>query len=199
MLLPQAVRLLLLRSLALTLTFFSVGSIFMAREELNHREHFAHGMKESTPTPPSSKPPMTQESIDLAMKMFHIEVPAGASYPRLDANLEDRGLTTMNGWGKDLDVTVGPAAFTSWALLGSTLAHELEVHCHQSFFLIRVKDLVGMKGTDDAEREAYLHELTNSERFHLKTTDQLNIRATMDYYYPVARLSSEDPKATANQ
>ena len=199
MLLPPAVHLLLLRSFALTFAFVSFGSIYMARLELDHREHFAHGMKELTPNPPSSKPPMTQESIELAMQMFHIEVPQGASYPRLDPNLEDRGLTTMNGWGKDLDVTVGPAAFTSWALLGSTLAHELEVHCRQSFFLIRVKDMIGMKGTDEAEREAYLHELTNSERFHLKTTDQLNIRATMDYYYPVARLSSEDPKATANQ
>ena len=191
MLLSQAVRIMLMRVFSLTFFFVSVGCILLAREELEHREHYAHVIRENTAQPPLSKPPMTQESIDLAMQMFAIEVPEGASYPRFDSQLEDRGLTTMNGWGKDLEVTIGPAAFTSWALLGSTLAHELEVHCRQSFFLIRVKDLLGMNGTDEAEREAYLYELTNSERFHLKTSDQLNIRATMDYYYPVARLSEE--------
>ncbi len=192
MLLSQAVRLLLMRVFSLTLLFVSSACIFLARKELDHREHFAHVIRENTPQPPMSKPPMSQESVDLAMKMFAIEIPEGASYPRFDPDLEDRGLTTMNGWGKELEVTVGPAAFTSWALLGSTLAHELEVHCRQSFFLIRVKDMMGLNGTDQAEREAYLYELTNSERFHLKTADQLNIRATMDYYYPMARLSEEN-------
>lgn len=184
MFLIQAVPMMLMRIMALTLVFTATGGIFLAREELEHREHFAREVRSVNVVPPESQPPMTQESIELALKMFAIEVPATASQPRLDLNLEDRGLTTLNGWGSKLDVTIGPAAFSSWALLGSTLAHELEVHCRQNFFVIRIKDLLGLKGTDQAEREAYMHELANSERFNLKPADQVNIKATMDYYYP---------------
>ncbi len=179
-----AVPMMLMRIMALTLVFTAIGGIFLAHDEMEHREHFARDVRAVNVVPPESQPPMTQESIELALKMFAIEVPATAMQPRLDLNLEDRGLTTLNGWGSKLDVTIGPAAFSSWALLGSTLAHELEVHCLQNFFVIRVKDLLGLKGTDQAEREAYLHELANSERFHLKHSDRVNIRATMDYYYP---------------
>lgn len=187
MFLFQAVPLMLLRVLALTLVFTGIGGIFLAHEELEHREHFAREVRKIQVVPPETQPPMTQESIDLALKMYSIEVPATASSPRIDLNLEDRGLTTLNGWGSKLEVTIGPAAFSSWALLGSTLAHELEVHCLQNFFVIRVKDLLGLKGTDQAEREAYLHELANSERFNLKHSDQVNIKATMDFYYPSAQ------------
>ncbi|RYZ81305.1 MAG: hypothetical protein EOP04_24245 [Proteobacteria bacterium] len=98
--------------------------------------------------------------------------------------LEDRGLTTLNGYGKKLEVTIGPAAFTSWAVLGSTLAHEVEIHCNQNFSLIRMKDMLGLEGTNGAEREAYMHELSNSDRFKLKEADQASIRETMEYYYP---------------
>ncbi|MBC7533391.1 MAG: hypothetical protein H7318_17605 [Oligoflexus sp.] len=176
---------LIFRVLMLSLVFVSIGSIFMAREQLDLREQFAKDLHTVTVVPPTSKPPMTQESIDVAIEMFGIVIPKNASAPTLDMKLEDRGLTTLNGWGKSLEVTVGPAAFTSWAVLGSTLAHELEIHCNQNFALIRMKDMVGLEGTNGAEREAYMHELTNSERFHLRDADQQSIRATMDYYYPV--------------
>ncbi|RZA10253.1 MAG: hypothetical protein EOP10_35110 [Proteobacteria bacterium] len=158
----------------------------MAREALDLREQFAKGLSEVTVVPPSSKPPMTQESINMAMEMFAIKVPKNANSPTLDMALEDRGLTTLNGWGQKLEVTVGPAAFTSWAVLGSTLAHEIEIHCNQNFALIRMKDMIGLDGTNGAEREAYMHELSNSDRFHLKDADQSSIRATMDYFYPTA-------------
>ncbi len=191
MLFFQAVPMMLMRILSLTLVFTATGGIFLARADLEHREHFAREVRNVSVVPPSSPAPMTQESIDLALKMFAIEVPPTATAPRLDLNLEDRGLTTLNGWGSKLDVTIGPAAFSSWALLGSTLAHELEVHCLQNFFVIRVKDALGLKGTDQAEREAYMHELANSNRFHLKQSDQINIKATMDYYYPSAQTLDE--------
>ena len=180
----------ILRVSLLLLVFASVGSIFVAQQELERREQFAKDLPGFVVVPPASKPPMTQESIDIAVEMFAIQVPKNASSPHLDMKLEDRGLTTLNGWGKQLDVTVGPAAFTSWAVLGSTLSHELEVHCNQNFALIRMKDMLGLEGTSGAEREAYLHELSNSDRFHLRETDQMNIRATMDYYYPVRSTSS---------
>lgn len=176
---------LIFRVSILSLVFVSIGSIFMARQQLDLREQFARDLHGVTVVPPTSKPPMTQESIDIAIEMFDIVIPKNAAAPTLDMKLEDRGLTTLNGWGKKLEVTVGPAAFTSWAVLGSTLAHELEVHCNQNFALIRMKDMLGLEGTNGAEREAYMHELSNSERFHLREADQQSIRATMDYYYPV--------------
>ena len=174
------------RVFALSLVFFSIGSIFIVRQDLELREQFAHVLKgEETVVPPTSKPPMTQESIDIAIEMFKVSIPKNATHPTLDMKLEDRGLTTLNGFGKKLEVTIGPAAFTSWAVLGSTLAHELEIHCNQNFSLIRMKDMLGLEGTNGAEREAYMHELSNSERFKLKEGDQASIRETMEYYYPV--------------
>ncbi|RZA25825.1 MAG: hypothetical protein EOP10_05645 [Proteobacteria bacterium] len=173
------------RVLALSLVFASIGSIFIVRQELELREQFAKELSsEETVVPPSSKPPMTQESIDIAMEMFNISIPKNATSPKLDMKLEDRGLTTLNGFGKKLEVTIGPAAFTSWAVLGSTLAHEVEIHCNQNFSLIRMKDMLGLEGTNGAEREAYMHELSNSDRFKLKEADQASIRETMEYYYP---------------
>lgn len=182
--LSQAVSKVVFRVCALSLVFAAIGGIFLARQELDLREQFARDLRTVNVVPPSTKPPMTQESIDIAMEMFGIQVPAEANSPKLDMNLEDRGLTTLHGWGQKLEVTVGPAAFSSWAMLGSTLAHELEVHCRQNFALIRMKDMLGLEGTLHAEREAYMHELSNSDRFHLKESDQSNIRATMEYYYP---------------
>lgn len=134
--------------------------------------------------PPDTRPSLSQQSIDIAIAMFAIEIPANTKHPSFDASLEDRGLTTLNGWGKPLEVTIGPAAFASWALLGSTLAHELEVHCKQNFTLIRMKDLVGADGTKEAERDAYAHELAHAERFNLSRIERMNIQATMDFYYP---------------
>lgn len=142
------------------------------------------------PVTPDSIPVMSQESIDRALAMFDIDVPAGTIHPTFDQDLQDRGLTTLRGWGSDLEVSVGPAAFESWGLLGSTLAHELEVHCRQNFTLIRALDLLGMSGTQMAEREAYQHELSNARRFNLAAKERANIQATMDFYYPLEESGS---------
>ena len=187
----KAVSTSMFRVVMLSLVFTSIASIFVAEQALDQREQFARDLKSAEVVPPSSKPAMTQESVEIALQLFDIKVPVNTLSPRLDVNLEDRGLTTLNGWGSKLVVTVGPAAFTSWALLGSTLAHELEVHCQQNFAIIRLKDMMGLNGTHEAEREAYMHELANSYRFRLKSADQLNIKATMEYYYPAVRPTDE--------
>ena len=127
---------------------------------------------------------MGSESVDVAMAMYGIKILPHVGTPEFDANLEDRGVTIMNGWGQKLVVKVGPAAFESWALLGSTLAHEIEIHCEQSFLLIRLMDTVGFSGTLSAEREAYMHEISNRERFNLSEYEIANIRNTMNYFYP---------------
>ncbi len=130
------------------------------------------------------KPSVSQKSIDEAIKRFNIVIPSNTNYPTLDKTLEDRGLTTLNCRFCKLEVTIGPAAFSSWAMLGSTLAHELEVHCKQNFSLIRIKDVFGYRGSDMAEREAYLYEIANAKRFGSSADELTSIADTMNYYYP---------------
>ena len=131
-----------------------------------------------------SKPSMSQESIDEAMKRYGISVPDSATHPTLDMSLEDRGLTTLNCRFCERTVTIGPAAFSSWAVLGSTLAHELEVHCKQNFAVINIMDMFGYHGSELAEREAYSYELANAQRFGTSYDEQKSILETMEYYYP---------------
>lgn len=132
---------------------------------------------------PEAPPAVTQASIDRALVMFNIRVPSHVKHPVLDLNMYDRGLTTVRGKGK-LEVRIGPAAFASWGLLASTLAHEIEVHCYQNFRMIRIMDMVGLHGTHNAEREAYLYELEHADRFLLGDLDRQNIQETLDFYYP---------------
>jgi len=127
---------------------------------------------------------VSQDSVNLALVLYNIEIPDNANFPKLDGDLTDRGLTTMHGLGTKLQVTVGPSAFSSWPLLGSTLAHELEVHCNQNFAAIRVMDLAGLDGTGSAEREAYRHEIKHAKRFGLSPDDQRQISYTMNFFYP---------------
>jgi hypothetical protein len=133
---------------------------------------------------PSSAPSMSQHSIDAAVKFFEIDIPRGVRGPLFDPTLGDRGLTTRKGAYGKLTVHIGPDAFSSWALLGSTIAHEIEVHCRQNFLAIHLMDLGGFDGTGTAEREAYSYELQHAKRFGLSPYDQDLIRSTMGYYYP---------------
>ena len=120
----------------------------------------------------------------MAIEMFGIEIPPSALHPEFDAQLEDRGLTTRATFMDRAKVTIGPAAFSSWGLLGSTLAHELEVHCNQSFAVIWLLDLMRMDGVAVAEREAYQYEIAGANRFSLDASDVQLISETVEYYYP---------------
>lgn len=166
----------------LTIAVISMGMV-MARSSLAAQEDFFRGMSQVRVMPPEDPPRLNQESIDLALALFDIKVPEGVEHPTLDLSIVDRGLTTLTHRGK-LIVTVGPGAFTSWGILGSTLAHEIEVHCNQNFAIIRLMDMFGLEGTHNAEREAYHHELAHADRFFLSAEDRLSIAQTMDYFYP---------------
>ncbi len=133
---------------------------------------------------PVSPPAPGQEAVDLAMEIFKISIPEGAERPRFDPALKDRGLTVKSTWMSKTKVFIGPTAFSSWGMLGSTLAHEVEIHCRQNFPLIVLKDQLGLGGTVEAEREAYEHEIRNAARFGLDHRDQNLIAATVEYYYP---------------
>jgi hypothetical protein len=161
-----------------------VAAIAYAHTERSQADAFAGAMSQVAIVAPTGRPPLTQESIDLALALYGVRVPTTAEHPVLDMKLADRGLTMRATFLEKAVVTVGPAAFASWGLLGSTLAHELEIHCQQNFLAIYFMDTVGLDGTGAAERQAYLHELANAERFGLARFDAQLIADTMDYFYP---------------
>lgn len=187
----------LLRALALgSLCAVTLLTFISLQNRANRAENFWREMKQVRTVLPETPPTLSQESIDLAMAFYNIRVPAGASHPTLDLHLKDRGLTLRSLAFGDARVTIGPAAFESWALLGSTLAHELEVHCQQNFALILMMDMVGLDGTGEAERQAYIHELRNAHRFGLKQIDRQLIKDTMAYFYPTQQGSRSRTLAT---
>jgi hypothetical protein len=212
--------------LAFTLIAGCLGAfgVLEAHREKLAFEAYTKAMNAVEISAPSTAPEQSQESVELALEMFAIRPPATVAGPRLDENLEDRGLTTGGLILPHKEVTVGPTAFTSWAVLGSTLAHELEVHVEQSFFKIVATDyLISMSmsarrlagkvlpsltpsakesfendGTWKAERDAYMYEIRNAGRFGL-TTDELNsIWRVMDYYYPARKTRSDSSKLSAS-
>lgn len=136
---------------------------------------------------PQTPPPLSQDSIDLALRLFHIKVPKDAVYPRYNPRLSDRGSASRKFASQKIVVEIGPSAFNSWSLLGSTLAHELEVHCLQNWTVINLMDMLGLNGSMWAERQAYLFEIHNAKRFGLNTKQIELIEATMAYFYDVDR------------
>ena len=124
------------------------------------------------------------ESIKLAMLSYSIKAPKGCTNPQFDPELKDRGITIKRPWNDEYIVEIGPKAFDSWAILGATLAHEVEVHCNQNFVWVNFLDFIGMDGTGFAERVAYNYEITNQDRFGLTSEDILSISITKEKHYP---------------
>lgn len=154
------------------------------QSEQRARESLDRAASAKVVTTPDSAPRLAQESIDAAIRLYQIEIPKNVKGPVLDLKLVDRGLTLRNGALAQASVSIGPDAFSSWPLLASTIAHEVEVHCRQNFLAIHLMDVAGLDGTGSAEREAYGYELKNAARFGLAPYDQDLIRSTMRYYYP---------------
>ncbi len=161
-----------------------VAVLCMGRAEFLENENYEETIHRLNLHTPSEAPSISDESIRAAMKMFQIHVPANVAFPKLDSQLEDRGITSKGLFSNYYKVYVGPSAFESWALLGSTLAHEIEIHCQQSFLLISLLDQFGFDGTGAAERPAYMHEIHNAERFGLSSSDIYLIHNTVESYYP---------------
>ena len=193
------------------------------QEALALRE-YEQAMSEVEVIVPQEQPPQDQESIDTAMVLFSIKTPPTVDGPTFDYSLGDRGLTTGGLVLPQKRVTVGPAAFTSWSVLGSTLAHEIEVHVPQSFFMVvaedhitrwqiesrriigrafprfapSAKELFENDGTWKAERDAYMHEIKNAKRFGLSQEELASIWRVMDYFYPAAQNDKNDPQLSAS-
>lgn len=166
-----------------------------AKKEADREETLAQEWNDIPVRPPSTPPPLSQESIDLALLFYGIRIPPGTEHPRFDKDLLDRGVTVKPTFYGSNKVGIGPEAFASWALLGSTLAHEIEVHCQQNLLGVFLLDLLGLEGTHLAERVAYLHEVRNKKRFGLKTDEESMILETLDFYYPEAWSMGQDDMA----
>lgn len=137
---------------------------------------------------PDNYPTLNVDSLEVAMAMFGIENPTNVLPLKVDETMYDRGLTSSVSFSNVTEVTIGYAAFENWSILGSTLAHEVEIHSQQNFFLIWAMDTLGLHGTLHAERVAYNHELNDAERFGLNSEDKTMIAETMNYYYPEKQL-----------
>ena len=79
-------------------TSLAVMAMLAAKHDYDARQIFENRSAEIVVVPPESKPGLSQESVDIAMAMFNIKVPAGTKPPSFDPNLHDRGLTTLRGW-----------------------------------------------------------------------------------------------------
>ncbi len=137
--------------------------------------NIAHFAKESF----GPLPTLSGAAIDEAIKRFAIHVPKSVARPEIDHDLSDRGRTSWDLFGRSVAVKLGPIAFTSWGLLGATLAHELEIHCQQNLMAISFKDALGIDAKNSAEKEAYAHELSNADRFGLSPEEIQRIRETL--------------------
>ena len=138
------------------------------------------------------------DNIHFANKVFNIKKPKSLKKIDINHDISDRGLTYGSGVGSSKHVDIGPPAFTSWAMLGSTLGHEIEVHCNQSFLFIWLSEMLNIQGTVYAERQAYQYEIRNAERFGLTVEERSQIASTKDYFYPVSLLDSNRPSKIKN-
>jgi hypothetical protein len=191
------------------LVLAGVGAVASAREQADYNA-FRADVRSVSVVAPEAPPRLRQQSIEIAMALFSIDKASSVSGPHFDRMLEDRGLTTGGTLSSSKTVTIGPSAFTSWGVLGSTLGHEIEVHARQSFLAVVVRDRIAEvqlsarrrlgsyvsalnpsaresfenDGTWRAEREAYMYELANAERFGLSPAETRSIAYVMNYYYP---------------
>ena len=127
---------------------------------------------------------INQKNILLAMNAYSIKAPKGCKNPLLNRDLADRGITIKQPWKDDYTIEIGPLAFENWSVLGSTLAHEIEVHCNQNFVLINLLNIIGFDGTGFAERSAYNYEIVNQDRFRTSVQDILSLNSIRENYYP---------------
>lgn len=132
---------------------------------------------------PTRFPNPSQQDLNLAVELFSIQNPNNYRIKFNKDLLDRRGEATLStNRGQPCTVAVGPYAFESWGILGATVAHEVEVHCNQNLLKILIMNLLGLKGTVNAEIEAYQYELDSAKRFGLTETELSEIRTIRDLY-----------------
>lgn len=198
---------------------FLVLSVFLlalAGKENAEQVSFANAMRSVPVTIDLPRPLPSQESVDVAMAAFGVDLGGNVNSPIFDGSLSDRGLTAGGTLDVRRSIWVGPAAFLSWGVLGSTLGHEIEIHGQQSFLAILAMDGVAdvrrglsalvseeqalagtakeseeaLWGTWRAERTAYLYEISSANRYGLTPEEVKSIRQVMEYYYPAVSVKA---------
>ncbi|WP_338636793.1 hypothetical protein [Spirobacillus cienkowskii] len=148
------------------------------------------------------KPNCNQKNLELAIALFSIKSSNTIKSISYLSNLPFRGITLGNAFKNNKVIFIGSSAFTSWGVLGSTLAHEAEIHGNQSFFKIELLNFAAYMsaslvnnnlffkykfnvtlpisyGTYTAELEAYNYELISKKRFHLSLDEVAAIKKTL--------------------
>lgn len=121
-----------------------------------------------------TKPPTPgQRAIDQAMILFDIKVSKGIDWPLYDPHLgyKYRAIALQEEVLGRKSILIGKASFYSWGVLGSTLAHEIEVHGRQSIFWLSLRARLFGISTASAEVEAYNYEIYSAKRFGLTKED----------------------------
>ncbi|WP_186645489.1 hypothetical protein [Fluviispira vulneris] len=154
---------------------------------------------------PSSPPEKSNRCIQLAMALFSIDKNKNSKQPVYDPNLNVRGLTSGMIFSPKKNIYIGDEAFENWGLLGSTLAHEVEIHGNQSFVKIEFINFLyhyfyeieynllnkllynndfryqnKKIGTIKAEKEAYKYELKSKKRFSLNAQNEKSLQYILE-------------------
>ena len=104
--------------------------------------------------------------IGLTLNKYEIDIPSSLVGIEFDPGLNERGLANISErfFIKSCFVSLGMEAFSSEAVLASTLIHEITGHCRQSATLISIKNIPSIFGAPrygdmGAEFDAYDLEL----------------------------------------
>ncbi|APJ02907.1 hypothetical protein [Silvanigrella aquatica] len=179
--------------------------LFMHSQEIKIYRNSQNKMKQIPVIFPNRQPDGQQKGIDIAMALFSIESSENVAYPVYRENLPFRGLTSGNPFLNEKEVFIGEMAYSSWGILGSTLAHEIEIHGNQSFLKIEflnytynlfyytqnlIKSIFPVIQFEDykdlgfgayqAEKEAYIFEINCEKRFNLNTKEIIAIKNILD-------------------
>ena len=195
--------------LSLIIPFIFISSLFYClflhfKEKRDYNE-IQNNMIKIPVIYPHEKPNQPTKDIDLALALFSINIPENTIYPVYSPDLPYRGLTTGDALFPTKHVFIGDMAFTSWSILGSTLGHEIEIHCNQSFLKIeflnflylimkypeelitKIFPSISMQKYDNlgygsylAEKEAYSYEVKSKRRYHLNTNEVIAIKNTLE-------------------
>ena len=155
----------------------------IVREDVNKKRSFSSEFKSYNISKIKRRPSVSMESIHIAMHRYNIQYPSGSycEYPQISYDLGPgvRGVVRENIPMVSAGVYIGPAAFSSWAILGSTLAHEIEVHCSQDLLHISLMMMLMPHSSRNIETEAYLHELHGKNRFDHTSFERQEIFRSM--------------------
>lgn len=158
------------------LILFLVWGIHKEKVEGFYNQKLAHEMQQVKVKVNLTNPPKCdQYNLDLAYVMYSINKPIWAKYPIYkEAYCDDflycdegvRGAFFYHKIIKRRPVEIYCSAFTSWGMLGSVIAHEVEVHGNQD---------IGIMSYEQIESEAYLYQYNNAERFGLTLSEKTEL------------------------